>query len=82
MKCVNAFSPSLEDKKLMQDIKENKTYKFRCWLPESSLAIGDTWVYFNDLEKDFEDYKWIRNNIERNPHWVQDVQTEIYINQK
>lgn len=71
MRLIDAFSPNEKEKAEMAEIKETGRYKFRCWLPESVMAIGDMWAYFNILSE--VEPEWLRRAIDR--HIVEDVQT-------
>ena len=71
-KMVNAFNQTAADKAKMAEAE--KQFKHKCWLPESIMGLGDTYVFFNsldDLVPNAVGKTWLRDAVEKNPQWIQ-----------
>lgn len=64
----NAYNPTPEEKLEMLQMCEK--YKKSCWLPESVAVIGDSYLFYNDVEdlKEKWYYEYVKKN-ENNPGW-------------
>lgn len=50
----NAFQPSEKEK--LKNKRLKTYYKYKTWVPESVIAVGDSYVFYNDLE-DLKEFK-------------------------
>lgn len=47
-KFINAFQPSQKEKE--EHKQAEKEFAYKCWMPESVIPVGDTTIYFNNIE--------------------------------
>ena len=63
---IYSFEPTRLDKARMDEIIDNKEYKFEAWVPETFYAPGDICIYYNDVD----DIKpeWLANVVKNHPY--------------
>lgn len=86
----NAFQPSELDEKKNAELK-NK-YRYQTWVPESVIAVGDSYVFYDDIE-DLEDFgmglyehvksvfnnpSYTKNNTIRKNLWKDDFDSSVF----